>query len=153
VKNFLLDRSGVGGVIIGLGFKNFSFFQKYKIKNYLLKMPYLWVKYGESQSVKVSTDNCQDIGDFIKAVKADFSPRLDAFPPSEIYLYISPDDGTALEVDAPLPIQSNTARTPLYIIVKPVKMPDKSGIFYLLIYFIGQITQGRPVVKIPGTYF
>ena len=48
---------------------------------FLSKMSKLWVKFGESNAVKVSTNGCLDVDDFIKAVKKELQiPN----PPQEI---------------------------------------------------------------------
>ena len=48
---------------------------------------YLWVKYGDLNSVEVSTKDCKNIGRFIKAIKKEFSQDLDQYSVARIDLF------------------------------------------------------------------
>ncbi|KAI9333112.1 hypothetical protein BDR26DRAFT_868608 [Obelidium mucronatum] len=49
--------------------------------------PFFWVKYGSSRAVKVYTDGCKDVDDFIEKVKAKMSPDFDPVSTSRINIY------------------------------------------------------------------
>ena len=74
-----------------------------------------WVKYKNNNSVKVSTEDCQDVDDFIKACKKELSPLLDSYAPAQLCLSTTAD-GPPLQPDDPIPAQ-NTAKNPLFISV------------------------------------
>ena len=77
-----------------------------------------------NKPVKVSTDGCQDVDDFIEAVKKKLSPRLDLVDPDNITLHLT-EDSTALRPDLSLnsvvsqPDSINNYESPLLVTVSP----------------------------------
>jgi len=53
----------------------------------LLVPDYLWVKYGDFNSVEVSTKDCINIGRFIDAIKMKMPNSLDKYDPNQIDLF------------------------------------------------------------------
>jgi hypothetical protein len=47
----------------------------------------LWVKFGRNNAVKVSTDGCRDVDDFLEACKKKLSPLLDSYAPAQLSLF------------------------------------------------------------------
>ena len=81
----------------------------------------LWVQLNSGHPVRVSTEGCEIVDDFIKAIKKELElPH----PPQVISLSLT-CDGPPLEQDAALPA-SNTAKTPLFVTTaysgKPISM-------------------------------
>ena len=68
--------------------------------------------------VKVSTESCDDVCDFIDAIKKKLPKQLDDYDPSFITLHLT-QDSPALEPDDPLPAQ-NTKQTALVVTVLPI---------------------------------
>jgi hypothetical protein len=83
----------------------------------------LWILLKSNDSavvnkpVKVPTDGCQDVDDFIDAVKKKLSNELGTVDPNRITLHLT-KDSPALEPDDPLPVQ-NTKQTALVVSVPP----------------------------------
>ena len=75
-------------------------------------MSKLWVKFRNCNATQVSTEECQNVDDFLEACKKKLSPLLDSYAPAQLSL--STTDGTALQPDEAIPAQ-NTAKTPLFI--------------------------------------
>ena len=71
-------------------------------------MTKLWIKFKTSNAVKVSTEECQDVDDFIEACKKELLFLYGQFPPGELSLYTT-NAGTPLQPDDPIPAQ-NTVR-------------------------------------------
>ena len=70
----------------------------------------LWVKYKNNNSTQVSTEECHNVDDFLKACKKELQiPN----PPQELSLSTT-DGGTPLQPDDDIPAQ-NTAKNPLFI--------------------------------------
>ena len=46
----------------------------------------LWVKYQSFNPVKVSTNDCEDVSDFIRACKKELSPHFDSFAFDQLFL-------------------------------------------------------------------
>lgn len=78
-------------------------------------MTKLWAKYKDNNSTQVSTEECHNVDDFIKACKKELSPLLDSYAPSQLSLSTA-DGGTPLQPDDDIPAQ-NTAKNPLFITV------------------------------------
>ena len=77
----------------------------------------LWVKFGTNNAVKVSTEGCQDVDDFLEACKKKFSPHFDSVATSRLSLSTSVGS-PSLEPDYPISqITENSARSPLLISV------------------------------------
>ena len=76
-------------------------------------MTKLWVKFKTNNAVKISTEGCQDIDDFLEACKKKLSPLLDSYAPAQLSLS-NTADGPPFEPDDAIPAQ-NTAKTPLII--------------------------------------
>ena len=70
-----------------------------------------------NQAVLVSTQHCRFVTHFLRAIKNELSPALDAVALPNISLRAS-EDGPALEPDAALPAQ-NTKQTALLVTVPP----------------------------------
>jgi hypothetical protein len=51
----------------------------------------LWVKFGSNNAVKVSTEQCQDVDDFLEACKKKLLFLYGQFPPGELSLSTSYD--------------------------------------------------------------
>ena len=79
------------------------------------------MKYGETNAVKVSTENCDDVDDFIKAVMKELTPLLNAYAPAQISIS-SREGGLALRrgmlINEIPEIDKNDDENPLYIIVE-----------------------------------
>jgi hypothetical protein len=79
----------------------------------------LWVllkscdPYVVNHPIKVSTDGCEDVDDFIGAIKNTLPKQLAEVDPNLITLHTT-DDSPALEPDDPLPSQ-NTKKTALVV--------------------------------------
>jgi hypothetical protein len=76
-------------------------------------MTKLWVQFKTNNAVKVSTDDCEDVNDFLKACKKEHSSTLGSFDVCQLSLSTTAD-GASLAPDDPVPAQ-NTAKTPLFI--------------------------------------
>jgi len=74
-----------------------------------------WVKFKTYNAVKVSTEECQDVDDFLEACKEKLSPLLDSYAPAQLCLSTT-DGGPPLQPDDAIPAQ-NTAKSPLFISV------------------------------------
>ena len=61
------------------------------IAQFLYKMASkkLWVKFGNNNAVKVSTEECQDVDDFLKACKKELSPLFDSYAPAQLSLSLT----------------------------------------------------------------
>ena len=70
-----------------------------------------------NRPVKVSTEGCDDVCDFIDAIKKKLPKQLEDYDPSFITLHLT-QDSPALEPDDPLPAQ-NTKPTALIVTVLP----------------------------------
>ena len=78
-------------------------------------MSKLWVKFKTNNATQVSTQECFNVDDFIKAVKKELQiPN----PPQELSLSTAAE-GPLLQPDDPIPAQ-NTAQTPLFISIADV---------------------------------
>ena len=86
-------------------------------------MTKLWVKFKTNNAVKVSTEGCQDVDDFLEACKKELSPLLDSYASAQLSLSTT-DGGTPLEPDDDIPAQ-NTAKAPLFISVAVVEQAQK----------------------------
>ena len=78
-------------------------------------MSKLWVKFGRNNATQVSTVECQNVDDFLKQCKKEFSSKLGSYDVDQLCLSTT-DGGTPLQPDDPIPAQ-NTAQTPLFISV------------------------------------
>ena len=76
-------------------------------------MAKLWVKCKNNNAVKVSTEDCQDVDDFLKACKKELSSKLGSYDVDQLCLSTT-DGGTPLQPDDDIPAQ-NTAKNPLFI--------------------------------------
>lgn len=76
-------------------------------------MTKLWVKFKTNNATQVSTEECQNVDDFLKQCKKELSPLLDSFAPAQLSLSTT-DGGTPLQPDDAISAQ-NTAKTPLFI--------------------------------------
>jgi hypothetical protein len=74
---------------------------------------------------QVPTKDCENVDDFIDAIKKKLSPKLDAITVDNITLHLT-EDSTALERDEPLPYQ-NTKQTALVVTVPPPATPSSAG--------------------------
>ena len=83
-----------------------------------LKMTKLWVKFKTNNSTQVSTEECHNVDDFLKACKKELSPLLDSYSPAQLFLSTT-DGGTLLQPDDTLPAQ-NTSKTPLLICINEI---------------------------------
>ena len=72
-----------------------------------------WVKFKTNNATQVSTEECQNVDDFLKQCKKGLSPLLDSYAPAQLCLSTT-DDGPSLQPDDAIPAQ-NTAKTPLFI--------------------------------------
>jgi hypothetical protein len=86
-------------------------------------MSKLWIKFKTNNAVKVSTEECQDIDDFLKQCKKELLLLYGQFPPGELFLSTTAD-GPPLEPDDAIPAQ-NTAKAPLFISVAVVEQAQK----------------------------
>ena len=107
-----------------------------KIKGgvFLSKMvkPKLWVKFGGANATQVSTKECANIDDFIKAVKKELAPRFDSVPSDQISISL-----TAKEKEKAWPrntklnqiheLRDNDYNHPLFIFV-PYNLMSTSAI-------------------------
>jgi hypothetical protein len=62
---------------------------------FLPKMSKLWIKFKTNNATQVSTQECLNVDDFLKACKKELSPLLDSFAPAQLFLSINAD-GNAL---------------------------------------------------------
>jgi hypothetical protein len=76
-------------------------------------MTKLWVKLKTNNATQVSTEECQNVDDFLEACKEKLSPLLDSYAPAQLCLSTTAG-GTPLQPDDAIPAQ-NTAQTPLFI--------------------------------------
>ena len=81
-----------------------------------LKMSKLWIKFKTYSATQVSTPDCQNVDDFLKACKKELLFLYGQFPPGELSLSTT-EGGSPLEPDDPIPAP-NTAKTPLFISVE-----------------------------------
>lgn len=93
----------------------------------------LWVLLKSNDSAvvnhptQVPTKDCDNVDDFIDAVKKKLSPKLDAITVDNITLHLT-EDSPALEPDDPLPAQ-NTKQTALVVTV-PLPAPTLVSMAY-----------------------
>jgi hypothetical protein len=88
------------------------------------KMSKRWVRIQGKYAVKVSTEGCQDIDDFIKAIKKEFPTHFTSVETDQISL--STADGTLLERDNPIPAE-NTAKKALLVSIDTPEIPTGSS--------------------------
>lgn len=73
----------------------------------------LWVKFGEANATQVSTKGCDNVNDFIKAIKKNL--------PNPLYEISLTEGGVALRPDMPIneipEIDKNDHKNPLFISV------------------------------------
>ena len=86
-------------------------------------MSKLWIKFKTNNAVKVSTEECQDVDDFLKQCKKELLFLYGQFPPGELSLSTT-NAGTPLQPDDAIPAQ-NTAKAPLFISVAVVEQAQK----------------------------
>jgi hypothetical protein len=72
-----------------------------------------WVKFNTNNATQVSTEECQNVDDFLKACKKELSSKLGGYDVDQISLSTTVG-GIPLQPDDPIPAQ-NTAKTPLFI--------------------------------------
>jgi hypothetical protein len=78
-------------------------------------MTKLWVKLKTNNAVKVSTEECQDVDDFLEACKKKLPHLLGSYDAAQLCLSTT-DGGPPLQPDDAIPAQ-NTAKSPLFISV------------------------------------
>jgi hypothetical protein len=76
-------------------------------------MTKLWVKFKTKNATQVSSEECQDVDDFLKQCKKELSSKLGSYDVDQLSLSTT-DGGTPLQPDDPIPAQ-NTAKAPLFI--------------------------------------
>ena len=86
-------------------------------------MTKLWIKFKTNNAVKVSTEQCQDVDDFLKQCKKELLFLYGQFPPGELSLSTTAG-GPPLQPDDAIPGQ-NTAQAPLFISVAVVEQFQK----------------------------
>ena len=86
-------------------------------------MTKLWIKFKTNNATQVSTEECQNVDDFLDACKKKLLFLYGQFPPGELSLSIT-EGGTPLQPDDPIPAQ-NTAKDPLFIRVAVVEQLPK----------------------------
>ena len=84
-----------------------------------------WVKLKTNNATQVSTEECQDVDDFLKACKKELSSKLGSYDVDQLSLSTT-DGGSPLQPDDPIPDQ-NTAKTPLFIGVADGSSPGIVG--------------------------
>ena len=82
-----------------------------------------WVKFKTNNATQVSTEECQDVDDFLEACKKKLSSTLGSYDSAQLSLSTT-NGGTPLQPDDAIPAQ-NTAKTPLFISVAVVEQPQK----------------------------
>jgi len=82
-----------------------------------------WVKFKTNNATQVSTEQCLNVDDFLKACKKELLFLYGQFPPGELSLSTTAD-GPLLQPDDPIPAQ-NTAKSPLFISVAVVEQLQK----------------------------
>ena len=84
----------------------------------------LWVKYGDTNVVKVSTDGCKNVYCFIKAVKKELPNQLGQYDSNQISISLEVG-GDALRrgirINEIPDIDKNDDENPLYISVNTVQ--------------------------------
>jgi hypothetical protein len=86
-----------------------------------------WVKFQTFPPTQVSTENCENVDDFIKACKKELPRKLGSYDADQLSLSTSAGAGP-LQPDDDLPAQ-NTAQTPLFISISGESLstaPDQS---------------------------
>jgi hypothetical protein len=78
-------------------------------------MTKLWIKYKNNNSTQISTEECQNVDDFLEACKKKLSPHFDSIATDQLSLSTT-DGGNPLQPDDDIPAQ-NTAKNPLFISV------------------------------------
>ncbi|KAI8893338.1 hypothetical protein BC833DRAFT_608690 [Globomyces pollinis-pini] len=73
----------------------------------------LWIKFKTNNATKVSTEECQDVDDFLKACKKELPSTLGSYDVSQLCLSTTVG-GAPLQPDGPIPAQ-NTEKAPLFI--------------------------------------
>ena len=86
-------------------------------------MSKLWIKFKTNNAVKVSTEECQDVDDFLEACKKKLPHLLAAYDSAQLSLSTT-DGGAPLQPDDAIPAQ-NTAKAPLFISVAVVEQAQK----------------------------
>ncbi|KAI8891842.1 hypothetical protein BC833DRAFT_431227, partial [Globomyces pollinis-pini] len=95
--------------------------------------PKLWVLLKSNDSavvnkpVKVPTKDCDDVDDFIEAIKKKLPNKLGHVDSDNITLHLT-KDGPALEPDDALPAQ-NTKQTALVVTIPPSAKSSKNDLF------------------------
>ena len=74
-----------------------------------------WAKFKPNNATQVSTEDCQNVDDFLEACKKKLSHLLGSYDSAQLCLSTTAD-GTPLQPDDPIPAQ-NTAKNPLFISV------------------------------------
>ena len=97
-------------------------------------MPKLWIKFKTYSAVKVSTEDCQDVNDFLKACKKELSQKLGSYDVDQLSLSTT-ECGSALRPGLKLTDLSsqpgyleNSDENPLYISIEE-EMVEGNGSF------------------------
>jgi hypothetical protein len=80
-------------------------------------MSSLWVKFRTNNSTQVSTQNCQNADDFLKACKKELSPLLDSYAPAQLFLQTTVGGPPLQPDDSITQITGNNAKNPLFITI------------------------------------
>jgi hypothetical protein len=75
-----------------------------------------WVKFKTNNATQVSTEECQNVDDFLKQCKKELPHLLGSYDSAQLSLSTT-DGGTPLQPDDDIPAQNN-AKNPLYIDIK-----------------------------------
>jgi hypothetical protein len=86
-------------------------------------MSKLWAKFKTNNATQVSTEECQNVDDFLKACKKELPHLLGSYDSAQLSLSIT-DGGPPLQPDDSIPVQ-NIAKAPLFISVAVVEQAQK----------------------------
>ncbi len=80
-------------------------------------MSSLWVKFKTNNAVKVSTEGCQDVDDFLKACKKELSSKLGSYDVDQLFLQTTAGGSPLQPDDSITHITGNNAKNPLFITI------------------------------------
>jgi hypothetical protein len=96
----------------------------------------LWVRYGRFIDT-VSTQGCQDVHDFRKAIHKEFGSKFTSYAPCQLALSLGNQEGEAIRPGLPLSelaqqpgYKGNSDLNPIY--VRLIRLPTDGGILYFV---------------------
>ena len=88
-------------------------------------MSSLWVKFKTNNAVKVSTEGCQDVDDFLKSCKKELSSKLGSYDVDQLFLQTTAGGSPLQPDDSITQITGNNAKNPLFILSSAINAVEE----------------------------